>query len=74
MTDLVRLDLAFVGVAVAIVAAGVLLGLIEAWLKRGRRWRKLRTMAEAVDDLAVVLLALLLAIAVVLLIAILGAR
>jgi hypothetical protein len=34
MTDLERLGLALVGFAVAIVAAGVLLGLIGAWFKR----------------------------------------
>jgi hypothetical protein len=36
MTDLERLGLALVGFAVAVVAAGVLLGLIGAWIKRGR--------------------------------------
>jgi len=37
MTDLERLGLALVGFAVAAVAAGVLLGLIGAWIKRGKR-------------------------------------
>ena len=37
MTDLERLGLALVGFAVAVVAAGVLLGLIGAWITRGRR-------------------------------------
>lgn len=34
MTDLERLGLALVGFAVAVVAAGVLLGLIGAWITR----------------------------------------
>jgi hypothetical protein len=37
MTDLERLGLVLVGFAVAVVAAGILLGLIGAWIKRGRR-------------------------------------
>jgi len=37
MTDLERLGLALIGVPVAVVAAGVLLGLIGAWIKRGTR-------------------------------------
>ncbi len=37
MTDLERLGLALVGFPVAVVAAGVLLGLIGAWITRGRR-------------------------------------
>jgi hypothetical protein len=37
MTDLERLGLALVGFAVAVVSAGVLLGLIGAWIKRGKR-------------------------------------
>ncbi len=37
MTDLERLGLALVGFAVAVVSAGVLLGLIGAWIKRGTR-------------------------------------
>ena len=37
MTDLERLGLALVGFAVAVIAAGVLLGLIGAWVKRGAR-------------------------------------
>jgi hypothetical protein len=36
MTDLVRLGLALVGSAVAVVVAGVLLGLIGARITRGR--------------------------------------
>jgi len=36
MTDLERLGLALVGFAVAVVAAGVGLGLIGAWFKRSR--------------------------------------
>jgi len=36
MTDLERLGLALVGFAVAVVVAGVLLGLIGARIKRGR--------------------------------------
>lgn len=34
MTDLERLGLALVGFAAAVVAGGVLLGLIAAWVKR----------------------------------------
>ena len=37
MTDLERLGLALVGFAVAVVSIGVLLGLIGAWIKRGKR-------------------------------------
>jgi hypothetical protein len=37
MTDLERLGLALVGFALAVVAAGILLGLIGAWIARGRR-------------------------------------
>jgi hypothetical protein len=37
MTDLKRLGLALVGFAVAVVVAGVLLGLIGTWIKRGQR-------------------------------------
>ncbi len=36
MNDLERLGLGLVGFAVAVVVAGVLLGLIGAWIKRGR--------------------------------------
>jgi hypothetical protein len=36
MNDLERLGLALVGFAFAVVIAGVLLGLIGAWIKRGR--------------------------------------
>ena len=36
MTDLVRLRLALVGFALAVVVAGVLLGLSGAWIKRGK--------------------------------------
>jgi hypothetical protein len=37
MTDLDRLGLALVGFALAVIASGVLLGLIGAWIKRGIR-------------------------------------
>jgi len=37
MTDLERLGLALVGFMVAVIAAGILLGLIGAWIKRDRR-------------------------------------
>ncbi len=37
MNDLERLGLALVGFAVVVVVAGVLLGLIGAWLKRGHQ-------------------------------------
>ncbi len=37
MTDLVRLGLALVGFAAAVIAVGVLLGLIGARIKRGRK-------------------------------------
>jgi hypothetical protein len=37
MTDLERLGLALVGFALAVVAAGILLGLLGAWITRGRR-------------------------------------
>jgi len=37
MTDLERLGFALVGFAVAVVSAGVLLGLIGAWIKRGKQ-------------------------------------
>jgi hypothetical protein len=36
MTDLERFGLALIGVAVAVIVCGVVLGLIGAWLKRGR--------------------------------------
>lgn len=36
MTDLERLGLALVGFAVAVVAAGVLLGLIGGWITKRR--------------------------------------
>jgi hypothetical protein len=36
MNDLERFGLALVGFAVAVIVAGVLLGLIGAWIKRGR--------------------------------------
>ena len=34
MTDLVRLGLALVGFALAVVVGGVVLGLIGAWMKK----------------------------------------
>lgn len=37
MTDLERLGLALVGFAMAVVGGGVLLGLIGAWITKGRR-------------------------------------
>jgi hypothetical protein len=37
MTDLARFGLALVGVAVAVIVVGVLLGLAGAWIKRERR-------------------------------------
>jgi len=37
LTDLERLGLALVGFAVAVIASGVLLGLIGAGIKRGTR-------------------------------------
>jgi predicted membrane protein len=37
MTDLERLGLGLIGFAVAVVVAGVLLGLIAAWINRGHR-------------------------------------
>jgi predicted membrane protein len=37
MTDLERLGLALIGFAVAVVVAGVLLGLIAAWITKSRR-------------------------------------
>jgi len=36
MTDLERLGLALVGFALAVVAGGVVLGLIGAWIKKAR--------------------------------------
>ncbi len=38
MTDLVRLGVSLIGFAVAVVASGVLLGLVGAWVtkRRGR--------------------------------------
>ena len=36
MTDLERLGLALVGIAVAVVAGGILLGLIGAWIRKPR--------------------------------------
>lgn len=36
MTDLVRLGLTLIGFAVAVVAAGLLLGLIGTWVTRRR--------------------------------------
>jgi hypothetical protein len=37
MTDLERLGVALVGVALAVLVAGVLLGLIGAWIRRASR-------------------------------------
>jgi hypothetical protein len=37
MTDLARFGHALVGVAVAVIVVGVLLGLAGAWIKRERR-------------------------------------
>jgi hypothetical protein len=37
MTDLERLGLALVGFAVAVVAGGLLLGLVGAWITKSRR-------------------------------------
>ena len=37
MTDLVRLGLALVGFAAAVIAVSVLLGLSGAWIKRERK-------------------------------------
>jgi hypothetical protein len=37
MTDLERLGLGLVGFALAVVGAGVVLGLIGAWFTEGRR-------------------------------------
>jgi hypothetical protein len=36
MNDLVRLGLALIGFAVAVFVAGVVLGLVGIWIKRGR--------------------------------------
>lgn len=36
MTDLVRLGLGLIGFAVAVVAGGVLLGLVGAWITKYR--------------------------------------
>jgi hypothetical protein len=39
MTDLERLGLGLIGFAVAVVVAGVLLGLIAAWINKNRGHR-----------------------------------
>jgi hypothetical protein len=36
MTDLERLGLALVGFALAVVVGGILLGLIGAWIRKGK--------------------------------------
>ena len=36
MTDLERLGLALVGIALAVVVGGILLGLIGAWIRKAR--------------------------------------
>jgi len=36
MTDLERLGLALVGIALAVVVGGILLGLIGAWIRKSR--------------------------------------
>jgi len=48
MTDLVRLGLALVGFAAAVIAVGVLLGLSGAWIKR----EKMRASAASVQGAA----------------------